>query len=96
MAFLKLFRSLVPRARIPMRFRPPDAAVALTRPMSAYGGKADIENCNCAGECPLICLRGKKRTVKKEATARSANRRLPVNFKALIRRLMIGGHARQQ
>ena len=32
----------------------------------------------------------------KEATARSANRRLPVSFKALIRRLTIGGHARQQ
>jgi len=32
----------------------------------------------------------------KEATARSANRRLPVNFKALIRRLTIGGHARQR
>jgi hypothetical protein len=33
---------------------------------------------------------------RQEATARSANRRLPVNFKALIRRLTIGGHARQQ
>jgi len=33
---------------------------------------------------------------QQEATARSANRRLPVNFKALIRRLTIGGHARQQ
>jgi hypothetical protein len=31
-----------------------------------------------------------------EATARGANRRLPVNFKALIRRLTIGGHARQR
>jgi hypothetical protein len=34
--------------------------------------------------------------LKQEATARIANRRLPVNFKALIRQLMIGGHARQQ
>jgi hypothetical protein len=34
--------------------------------------------------------------LKQEATARIANRRLPVNFKALIRRLMIGGHARRQ
>jgi hypothetical protein len=33
---------------------------------------------------------------RQEATARCANRRLPVNFKALIRRLTIGGHARQQ
>ena len=31
----------------------------------------------------------------KEATARSTDRRIPVNFKALIRRLTIGGHARQ-
>jgi len=36
------------------------------------------------------------RAHKQEATARWANRRLPVNFKALIRRLTIGGHARQQ
>jgi hypothetical protein len=33
---------------------------------------------------------------KQEATARCANRRLPVDFKALIRRLTVGGHARQQ
>jgi hypothetical protein len=33
---------------------------------------------------------------RQEATVRSANRRLPVNFKALIRRLTIGGHARQR
>jgi hypothetical protein len=33
---------------------------------------------------------------QQEATVRSANRRLPVSFKALIRRLAIGGHARQQ
>ena len=38
----------------------------------------------------------RKRNYQKEATARSANRRLPVNFKALIRRLTIGGHARQR
>jgi hypothetical protein len=31
-----------------------------------------------------------------EATACIANRRLPVDFKALIRRLTAGGHARQQ
>jgi len=36
------------------------------------------------------------RAHKQEATARCANRRLPVSFKALIRRLTIGGHARQQ
>src|SRR6516164_9363721 len=35
------------------------------------------------------------RAHKQEATARCANRRLPVSFKALIRRLTIGGHARQ-
>jgi hypothetical protein len=34
---------------------------------------------------------------RQEATARCANRRLPVSFKALIRRdSLIGGHARQQ
>ena len=39
---------------------------------------------------------GRRSLKRQEATARSANRRLPVNFKALIRRLTIGGHARQQ
>ena len=38
---------------------------------------------------------GRRAPKRQEATARSANRRLPVSFKALIRRLMIGGHARQ-
>jgi hypothetical protein len=33
---------------------------------------------------------------RQEATARKANRRLPIDFKALIRRLTVGGHARQQ
>jgi hypothetical protein len=36
------------------------------------------------------------RIAQKEATAHKANRRLPVDFKALIRRLTIGGHGRQQ
>jgi hypothetical protein len=35
-------------------------------------------------------------TKRQEATARSANRRLPVEFKALITRLTAGGHAHQK
>jgi len=55
MAFLKLFRSLVPRARIPMRFRPPDAAVALTRT------RTRDHQISRASRCPLS---GVKQTLK--------------------------------
>ena len=51
----------------------------------------------CIQSAAEICGFLKPPAERQEATARCANRRLPVSFKALIRRgSPLGGHARQQ
>ncbi len=66
----------------------------------AYTGSGTVVSTNLTPDTYQVRLisqvAGRRSIERQEATARSANRRLPVNFKALIRRLTIGGHARQQ